>query len=284
MNAQTALAADPIAHYYNQNTTLFLRTGGSGSLAAIHRQIWAPGVKTRRQAFLYLNQLVLQIISPILNQESMIVDLGCGVGGTTTWLAQRTNARLIGIANSPIQVQIAYQRSMKLDLGNRCSYIIADYQALPLPSFRAAYAIESFNHTQDSFQTLLNISKTLEPGGRLVICDDFISPPIPDQGTTNPARHAISALKRGWHLPSLHTVSHLEKQARRLGLKPIKAIDLTPFIRQPSFLLVELFWLITRLPIRAAYWQNLSGGAALQICIRNGWTNYQAVVFEKKET
>jgi hypothetical protein len=40
-------------------------------------------------------------------------------------------------------------------------------------------------------------------------------------------------------------------------------------------------WL-TRLPVRSAYWQNLSGGSALQVCVAHGWTRYLALIFEKE--
>lgn len=281
MNMKTTLSGESIAHYYDRNTIHFLRMGGSGDTEAIHRQIWAPGIKSRQAAFIYLNQLVLEIISPVLKPKSAILDLGCGVGGTTTWIAQQTDAKLIGISNSPLQVRIAQQRSKELGLDNHCSYILADFQDLPLSSFRAAYAIESYSHARDGFTTLQNVASRMGSGGRLVICDDFLSPSIRDQISTDRARQAISALKQGWHLPSLDTEICLIDHAIRAGLFHIKTIDLTPFVRYPSPLLVELFRQLTRFPIQAAYWNNLSGGAALQICIKNGWTKYQAVVFEK---
>jgi hypothetical protein len=43
---------DDVARYYDANTRRFLRLGGGGQMAAIHRPIWAPGVQTAGQAFL----------------------------------------------------------------------------------------------------------------------------------------------------------------------------------------------------------------------------------------
>jgi hypothetical protein len=34
-------------------------------------------------------------------------------------------------------------------------------------------------------------------------------------------------------------------------------------------------------PLPWAYWHNLAGGTALQHCVKNGWTRYLALVFEK---
>ncbi|MBL8046714.1 MAG: hypothetical protein JNL09_09245, partial [Anaerolineales bacterium] len=40
-----------VAAYYDANTRPFLNFFGSGTgVAAIHRQIWGPGVKTEREA------------------------------------------------------------------------------------------------------------------------------------------------------------------------------------------------------------------------------------------
>ena len=62
--------AEQVASYYDANTRRFLSLGGSGKTVAIHRQIWAPEVKTAEQAFLYLNRLVAGAVQPSLRLQA----------------------------------------------------------------------------------------------------------------------------------------------------------------------------------------------------------------------
>ena len=154
MNEPPAATAGQIARYYDRNTHRFLRFGGSGDTAAIHRQIWAPGIQTTDQAFLYLNRLVAQAIQPFLAARPAsvhLLDLGCGVGGTATWLAQELGVQVCGVTNSVTQHQIATQRAEKLGLSHLCQFVLADFTRLPYTdNFQAAFAIESFVHAGDA--------------------------------------------------------------------------------------------------------------------------------------
>lgn len=46
-------------------------------------------------------------------------------------------------------------------------------------------------------------------------------------------------------------------------------------------LVLGMMKIMTRLPLGSSYWQNLSGGTALQVCAKERWTKYCALVFEK---
>ena len=273
--------AEQIARYYDENTARFLRFGGSGETAAIHRAIWAPGVKNSEQAFLYLNQLVAQAIQPLIGPApaaTHLLDLGCGVGGTATWLAQKLGIQVTGITNSVVQRQVASQRAEKLGLAGQCRFILADFAA-PLPDLQpvqAACAIESFVHAGDGSAFFALAARQIIPGGRLVICDDFLNPPHSPQ-----ARRWIERFIRGWHLNNLLPTQVALELAAQAGFRLLEAHDLTPYLRSFHPLALGLVTLITRLPLRSAYWHNLSGGTALQICVRRGWTKYQALVWEK---
>ncbi len=106
---------DEVRVYYEKNTPRFLRFGGGGDVGAIHRKVWAPEVKTRDEAFLYVNRCIeVTIHEHFLSKASplRIIDLGCGVGGTALWLSEHLNAFVTGISNSPLQVRIAQQKAI----------------------------------------------------------------------------------------------------------------------------------------------------------------------------
>jgi SAM-dependent methyltransferase len=294
IEAPTHTTPDHVARYYDQNTPRFLRLGGSGDHAAIHRQIWAPGVQDAGQAFLYLNELIARAVSPTIptSQSTIphLLDLGCGVGGTATWLAQRLGGksnwiRVTGVTNSAVQQRMAVERAARLGLARQCQFILADFLELPeIGPFSAAYAIESFIHARQAACFFERAWRWLAPGGRLVICDDFLSERASPAYATPRSLAWVRRFEQGWHLESLLPVANVKKLAEEAGFRLVQATDLTPYLRPFHPLKLGLMKLVTRLPLRSAYWDNLSGGTALQVCIQKGRTEYQALVWEKPLT
>lgn len=276
-----AVSAERIAHYYDANTSHFLRLGGSGSTAAIHRAIWAPGVITKDQAFGYLNALTANAVQPLLGTSPAnvhLLDLGCGVGGTSTWLAQTLGIKVTGITLSAAQVKVGRERAQRLGLTEQIEFVQSDFSALPaIAPAQAACAIESFVHASDALSFFSMAAKHIQPGGRLVICDDFLNPPLSGSAQTWVARFV-----RGWHLNNLLSVDEVQRQAETAGFRLLEAHDLSPYVRSFSTPLLWAVTTLTRLPVPWAYWHNLSGGSALQVCLRKGWTKYWALVWERE--
>ncbi|MGP1355051.1 MAG: hypothetical protein ACTS11_00880, partial [Roseicyclus sp.] len=86
-----APAASPeVARYYDASTARFLVVGGSGSALAIHRPLWAEGVRTCAEAADHVNTLLGAEAERLLGAApSRVRDLGCGVGGSVFALARR---------------------------------------------------------------------------------------------------------------------------------------------------------------------------------------------------
>jgi 2-polyprenyl-3-methyl-5-hydroxy-6-metoxy-1,4-benzoquinol methylase len=305
--ASSGLEQIQVAQYYDQNTARFLRFGGSKESAAIHRQIWAPGVQNTAHAFQYLNQLVADAIQPALRgqqgqlaelpplSKATVLDLGCGVGGTATWLAQRLDVIVVGVTNSAIQATLARQRAERSGLGERCHFIQADFMELPTSEqVNAAYAIESFAHAPNGPLFFEQVAALLAHTGRLVMCDDFLAEictpanqqtePRAAAETSTAAAYWLRRFQKGWHIHHLTTPSAARQMAQAAGLSLVESRDLTPYLRCLHPTLLRAAAWATRLPpgsSSSAYWQNLSGGMALQMCIQRGWTVYLAQVYEK---
>lgn len=269
-----------IAQYYDRNTARFLSLGGSGDVAAIHRAIWAPGVTTRAQAFAYLNQLVAQALQPALPQDAHnahVLDLGCGVGGTSTWVAQALDVQVTGITLSPAQVQLAQQRAEALGLASRVHFALGSFSAMPaLPASHGAYAIESFVHADDAAGFFAMAARQLLPGAPLVLCDDFLNPPH-----TAEAKACVARFRRGWHLNTLLSEEDTCALAQSAGFRLVEVQDLSAHLRGFHPLLLWTVGTLTRVPMPWAYWHNLAGGTALQRCVKKGWTRYLALVWER---
>jgi SAM-dependent methyltransferase len=267
--------------YYDANTTTFIRHGQGGALGTIHRAVWGPGVTSREQAFHYAEELIAREIDALgLDRPAHIVDLGCGIGASLTYLAQERNIRGTGVTLSPVQARIGRERTEALRLTDRVRIVEGDYCALPsdLGPADLAYAIESFVHGPSPDRFFAEAARILRPGGRLVICDD-----VRAEGGDESAR-TIAQFERGWHINALLTASEWRGQAARAGLLPTATVDLTPYLElaRPRDRAIRLMAsVIGRLPWMPARVAPLVGGSALQDAISKGWIAYHCASFRR---
>jgi hypothetical protein len=107
------------------NTRRFLKFGQGGDTYSIHRAVWGPGVKTRRHAFQYVNQLLLEQAESA--GADVILDLGCGAGGSIRYLADRISSRLYGVTISAVQAGIGKKVLQDAGINDRCSVYHGDF-------------------------------------------------------------------------------------------------------------------------------------------------------------
>ena len=272
-----------VRQYYERNTQLFLLPGRRKQTGSIHRAIWAPGVGDLITALNYSNELVRSQLDELSQQNPgeivQVADLGCGVGGSLTYLASRLAGVFwgVGATISPHQAQLAWDQAQQLGLGERCTFIEADYLALPLPGIvDAAYSIEAFAHTPDPQRYFCEASRILRSGGRLLLCDDF------QDEHAEPDNFWLNSFQRGWQAAGVSSLSQAEELARRCGLHLVDQQDLTPYLRLSRLSARLARWLVLAgLRSRDPYWQSVAGGIALQQALKAGIVTYLFIVFEK---
>lgn len=271
-----------VRKYYNRNTRRFLQWGSRGETGAIHREIWGPNVHSRRDAQLYLNRLAAETIRNSLriqDEDIRTLDLGCGVGGTTIWLARKLGVEVVGMSLSDIQIRFARDSARAEGVEDLCTFQVRDFHDLSeLGQFHCAIAIESFMHTEEPERLFSELDTHLRDGGIFILCDDMQTE---SSGKNFPASREkwMRRFKRGWRLGNLLTESRITALAREYGFQLIESSDLTPYIRLKGhlgFMFSELLYL---LPFTTAYIDNLRGGNAGQKCLKKGWTEYRYLVF-----
>ena len=121
--------------------------------------------------------------------EPRLLDLGCGTGGVTQWLAQHTDAIAYGV---DLAVRSRETPGRRHSVGEKWASEVrfhrADITALRLPeaSFQALVAVDVVSFLDDPAEVILDWLRLLTPGGRLVI----LGSEHPEGGTETAAEHS----------------------------------------------------------------------------------------------
>ena len=104
-----------------------------------------------------------------LKPGDTVMDLGCGAGGISEYISDRTGGRVTGIDISTSGIEVAQARTAaKRD---RLNFLIGDLNALDLQpnSFDAAISLDALYWVADLDRTLDDILASLRPGGQLAV-------------------------------------------------------------------------------------------------------------------
>ena len=272
--------ATAVRRYYDRHTPAFIAYGQGGRTGAIHRAVWGPGTETRDDAFRYVEARVLEQIRRLgpVTDRPHVIDFGCGVGASLCYLADQAPIRGTGITLSPVQARLAAQRVRVAGLTDRVACREGDFCDLPtdIASADLGYAIESFVHGAAPARFFAECARVIRPDGLLVICDDF------KRTVTAPAgSRAIERFCEGWHINTLIDRDTLRTLAREAGFAHETTVDLSSYLelgRPRDRVIHALAALLRWLPGQARF-GHLTGGSALQTCLRAGWIGYDLALF-----
>jgi cyclopropane fatty-acyl-phospholipid synthase-like methyltransferase len=278
----TDALTERVRRYYDNNAAAFERLGQGGS--SIHRAVWGPGVTTRAEAFHHVDDLILAAVPPDLDKP-VILDLGCGLGASLIYLAGRIDLRGEGITISSAQAARAAEIIAEAGAGGRVRVREGDFLSVPgdlLGKADLACSVEAFIHSPDAGRYFEQTARALRPGGKLLLCDDFLTSATPPD--TPRGRRWMREFRDGWHAGSLLTVDQVRQAAAAHGLTLVRDLDLTPYLelRRPRDRWVSLLVRVGGVfRPKGPYWLSLVGGNALQWALLNGLLSYRFLELRK---
>jgi len=102
-----------------------------------------------------------------------LIDVGCGIGGASRYVASAVGCRVTGIDLTPAYVAAAQELTRRTGLGDRVSYRVASALAMPFGdrAFDAALTIHAAMNIEDRRELYREIARVLKPGATLCIYD-----------------------------------------------------------------------------------------------------------------
>jgi SAM-dependent methyltransferase len=100
-----------------------------------------------------------------------ILDVGCGVGGSTRRLSHKTGCSVTGIDLSDEYIDAAERLTELLNMQERVRFHAASALALPFDdnTFDGSWSIQMNMNVEDKLEWLQEIYRVLKPGGRAVL-------------------------------------------------------------------------------------------------------------------
>jgi len=136
----------------------------------LHHGYWIRGDESKEKAQLQLIEHLAQLTN--VKAGSDILDIGCGFGASSLYLAKNYNAAVIGITNCSVQVQIAIKAAAKEELN--AQFLLMDAEAMGFrKQFDLLWCVESISHYQHRAAFFASAAKLLKPGGVFAITDWF---------------------------------------------------------------------------------------------------------------
>ncbi len=217
----------PICEYYEQTWLDYRFLWLSPSNYAIHFGYWDRSTRDHADALNRLNAVLATHIG--VRPGAFILDAGCGVGGSSIWLAKKFGAVVTGITPVASQVHRAWRIAVDQGLTDRVRFAEEDYTRTTFPdaSFDVVWAVESVCHAVDKAAFYREARRLLRPGGRLGVVEYMrTSRPLPEDGEA-----LLQNWLSGWAIPDLATAWEHREWAQA-GFTDVELIDITANVRR----------------------------------------------------
>jgi tocopherol O-methyltransferase len=136
----------------------------------LHHGYWIRGDESKEQAQLQLIEHLARLSK--IKPGSNILDIGCGLGASSFYLARNYNAAVTGINTSSVQVQMAIKAAAGEKLDTK--FLLMDAEAMDFQKqFDLLWSVESISHYEHRENFFASAAKLLKPGGLFAITDWF---------------------------------------------------------------------------------------------------------------
>jgi len=172
------------------------------------------------------------------NSITSIVDVGCGIGGSSRHLAQKYNCTAQGITLSPYQAARGNELAQEQGLENIASFQVADALNMPFSdnSFDLVWSLESGEHMPDKSRFVGELFRVCRPGGRIIVvtwCHRDLQPD--EDSLTKKEQKLLAKINRAYYLPEWCSVSDYVDLMQQQGATDVRREDwshiIAPFWR-----------------------------------------------------
>ncbi|MCO5560860.1 hypothetical protein L7F22_014480 [Adiantum nelumboides] len=232
-----------IAHFYDSSSGMWEDLWGEH----MHIAYYDAGLPLTAALSIDHKQAQLRMIEESLkwagisdaeaSKPQKIIDVGCGIGGSSRYFARKYGAEVVGITLSPYQVQRSTELTSAAGLSSKVSFQVADALNQPFPDehFDFVWSLECGEHVPDKEKFMSELARITKPGGQILIVTCCHRELSPGEESLKPwEQELLDKLYKAYYFPAWCAPSKYVELAETMGLQDIRSADWTKHI--------TLFW------------------------------------------
>ncbi|MFM9370988.1 methyltransferase domain-containing protein [Streptomyces sp. Da 82-17] len=149
-----------------------------------------------------------------LTEDTVVLDLGSGYGGSARLLAERYGCRVLALNLSEVENRRHRQLNAARGLTDRIEVVDGSFENIPYGDAEVdvVWSQDAFLHSGNRVKVLQEIARVLKPGGRLIFTDPMAADDCPP-GVLQPILDRI-------HLDDMGSPGFYRRELRALGFVP----------------------------------------------------------------
>lgn len=212
-----------VQSYYEGTRWDYRWVWGVRNTYAIHFGYYDEQATHHAAAVANMNKIMADLVH--IQPGEKVLDAGCGVGGSSIWLAKQLNCQVVGITPVESQVRDAQSNADKQGVTAQTAFHLADYRKTPFEdgSFDVVWALESVCHIAQKIEFYREAVRLLKPGGRLIMAE-YVRKNRPYSEVDELQLHRWI---NSWAIPDLDAAVEHEAHAAAVGMVNFTFRDIT---------------------------------------------------------
>lgn len=221
-----------IIDYYNKSELDYKLIWNLNKSLAIHYGFWDKKATTFSQALERENETLAE--KSKIKKTDFILDAGCGVGGSSIYLAKKFGCQVIGITIVQNQVLKARKNAEKHGTSRLTKFQKQDYTKTNFKdnTFTVIWALESSSVCASKEAFIKESYRILKKGGRLIVADAFYTKTLSE--FSKQEQSYLENWLNGWAVNPLSTRVAFSDSLKKVGFKKITFDDVTKNIYPSS--------------------------------------------------
>lgn len=226
-----------IVEYYNSTENAYKDSWDLDNSLSIHYGFWDETVRSFPQSLLRMNEVMMMKAG--IKPGDKVLDAGCGVGGSSIYLASKLGCKVTGITLSERQKEQASVNARAKNVNDVVKFEVMNYcnTSFPDASFDVVWGCESICYADNKEKFIKEAYRLLKPGGRLVVADGFVT------AFENNDDPVIRRWLDGWQVNYLETPDRFKHFMSTTGFVDIDHSDITKYTSHSSNRLLRFYYL-----------------------------------------